>query len=64
MISIAIFTAAALITAPRKKLVAPTRMLPLLPHFLVTMDAPNVEMRPAKYREDVKSVRIWLSYLQ
>lgn len=58
IISIGMFTEAALTTAPKKKLVAPTRILPLLPHVLVTWEAANVETRPAKYREDVKRVRI------
>lgn len=64
MINIEMFTAAALRTAPRKKLIDPTIMLALRPLFLVTWEAPNVDTRAAKYNEDVKSVRIWLSYLQ
>lgn len=58
MISIAMFIAAALKTAPAKKLSDPTMMLILLPLILVTYEAANVETRPAKYRDDVKSVRI------
>ncbi|KAF5759282.1 hypothetical protein HanXRQr2_Chr16g0739381 [Helianthus annuus] len=64
IMSMARFCAKAFRIAPRKKLTAPTRILALLPLFLVTWDATNVESRAAKYRDDVKSVRSWLSYLQ
>ncbi|KAL5697478.1 hypothetical protein ACHQM5_028754 [Ranunculus cassubicifolius] len=62
--SIAMLTAAAFKTAPKKKLNAPYRILTFLPIVRVTYDAANVETKPAKYSEDVKRVRSWLSYLQ
>jgi len=64
MISIAIFIAHALITAPEKKLIDPQSMLALRPLLLVMKDAKNVKTRAPKYNEDVNSVSIWLSYLQ
>lgn len=64
IISIVMFFAAALRAAPARNASAPTRIEALLPLFLVTKEAPNVEISPAKYSEDVKSVSIWLSYLQ
>ncbi|KVI11579.1 hypothetical protein Ccrd_010009 [Cynara cardunculus var. scolymus] len=48
MISMAIFCAKAFRIAPTKKLIAPKRMLALLPLFRVTWDAANVERRAAK----------------
>jgi hypothetical protein len=64
MISIAIFIAHALITAPQKKLIDPQSMLALRPLLPVMKDAKNVKTRAPKYNEDVSSVSIWLSYLQ
>ncbi|OMO49838.1 hypothetical protein COLO4_38350 [Corchorus olitorius] len=57
MISILIFCAVAFKIAPRKKLMEPTIMLPpLQPKFPVTQEAANVEIRPAKYSEEVKKM--------
>lgn len=58
IINIEMLTAKAFKIAPKKKLTEPTIILPLLPRFLVTCEAAKVDMRPAKYREDVKSVSI------
>lgn len=34
------------------------------PNFRVVYEAKKVAVRPAKYKEDVKSCSPWLSYLQ
>lgn len=48
MMSMAMFWAAALTTAPAKKLMEPQMMLALRPLFLVTWEAPKVETSAAK----------------
>lgn len=58
MINIEMFLAAALRIAPIKKLTEPAKMLAFLPLFFVTLEAPNVDTRAAKYRDEVKSVNI------
>lgn len=63
-INIVRFLAAALRMAPAKKLMEPQMILARLPLFFVKVEAPKVEIRAAKYREEVKSVNIWSSYLQ
>lgn len=58
MINIEMFTAAALRIAPIKKLTEPAKILAFLPLFFVREEAPNVEIRAAKYKDEVKSVSI------
>ncbi|KAL5715346.1 hypothetical protein ACHQM5_017178 [Ranunculus cassubicifolius] len=50
--------------APNKKTNPPSSMVSLLPNLLVIFDANRDDIKAARYRDDVKSVRTSLSNLQ
>lgn len=62
--SIVIFSAAPLIATPAKKLRPPNTMMFLWPKAAVKRLATREAASPAIQSEDVKDVRIWLSYAQ
>ena len=64
MISMIRSWAAAFKMAPVRKAKPAVSMLALRPRKRVMNDAKNVATRAARYREDVKSCKPWLSYLQ
>ncbi|KAF3773461.1 hypothetical protein EJ110_NYTH47963 [Nymphaea thermarum] len=64
MMSMATFCAAPLMAAPTRKVKPPKIMDAFLPDTLVTAEAVKDATSPATYKDDVKSVRSWLSNLQ
>lgn len=51
-------------TAPTRKVSPPTNIEEFLPYFLVTVAAMKEATNADRYRDDVNSVRSWLSNLQ
>lgn len=64
MMSMAMFTAAALTAEPARKRAPPVSMTAWRPTLLVTLLATSDDSTPAMYSDDVNAVSIWLSYLQ
>jgi hypothetical protein len=64
MISIAMFTAAALTMEPARNMTPPSSMMAWRPIFLVTLLATKDDRAPARNSDDENAVSHWLSYLQ